>query len=66
MQGDIITDTLSTGLAPVTFTSEEVLHRMHFILRGWDGKPVATGGHQDDRWGGLGGGFLARPALNRL
>ena len=46
MQGDVITDTLGTTLAPVTFTSEEVLHRMHFILRGWDGKPVATGGHQ--------------------
>ena len=46
MQGDVILDTLSTGLAPVTFTTEEVLHRMHFILKGWDGKPVATGGHQ--------------------
>ena len=46
MHGDVILDTLSTGLAPVTFTTEEVLHRMHFILRGWDGKLVATGGHQ--------------------
>ena len=46
MQGDVITDTLSTGLAAVTFTSLEILKRVRFILKGWDGKPVATGGHQ--------------------
>ena len=46
MQGDVITDVLQTGLASITFPADETLTRMRFILKGWDGKPVATGGHQ--------------------
>ena len=45
VQGDVITSELSTGLAAVSFTSDEILTRLHFILKGWDG-PLATGGHQ--------------------
>ena len=46
MQGEIITDTLQTGLAAITFTADETITRIHFILKGWDGRPVTTAGHQ--------------------
>ena len=46
MQGEIITDTLQTGLAAITFTADEAITRIHFILKGWDGRPVTTAGHQ--------------------
>ena len=46
IQGDVITSELSTGLAAISFTADEVLTRLHFLLKGWDGQPIATGGHQ--------------------
>ena len=46
VQGDVITDVLQTGLASVTFTADETIKRMRFILKGWDGRPIAMGGHQ--------------------
>ena len=46
MQGDVITDMLQTGLASITFTSDDTMTRVRFTLKGWDGKALATGGHQ--------------------
>ena len=45
-QGDVITHHLSTGLSSGTFSSDEVLQRIHFQLKGWDGQTIHSGGHQ--------------------
>jgi len=45
-QGDIITHHLSTGLSAVHFSSDEVLQRIHFQLKGYDGQAIHSGGHQ--------------------
>lgn len=45
-QGDVITHHLSTGLSAVHFSSDEVLQRIHFQVKGWDGETIHSGGHQ--------------------
>ena len=46
MQGDVVTDVLSTGLASVSFGSETTLQTMQFQLKGHDGKTVHLENHQ--------------------
>ena len=46
MQGDVVTDVLSTGLASVSFGSETTFQTMHFQLKGHDGKIVNLASHQ--------------------
>ena len=46
MQGDVVTDTLSTGLASISFGSDTVFQTMKFQLKGHDGKIVNLANHQ--------------------
>ena len=46
MQGDVVTDVLSTGLASVSFGSETTFQTMQFQLKGHDGKVVNLANHQ--------------------
>jgi len=45
-QGDVITHHLSTGLSAVHFSSDEVMQRIRFQLKGYDGQAIHSGGHQ--------------------
>jgi len=46
MQGDVVTDVLSTGLASVSFGSDTTFQTMQFQLKGHDGKIVNLANHQ--------------------
>ena len=46
MQGDVVTDVLSTGLASVSFGSDTVFQTMKFQLKAHDGKIVNLANHQ--------------------
>jgi len=46
MQGDVVTDVLSTGLASVSFGSDTTFQTMKFQLKGHDGKIVNLANHQ--------------------
>ena len=45
-QGDVVNDTLSTGLQAIYFNTDAVLHRMRFQIKGWDGKTLGMSNHQ--------------------
>ena len=45
-QGDVVNDTLSTGLQGISFSSDCVLKKMRFIITGWDNKPIGMSNHQ--------------------
>ena len=45
-QGSVVTDVLQTGLHSISFTSEQELKRLHFLVKGYDGLPIAMSGHQ--------------------
>ena len=45
-QGDVVNDALGTSLQAITFSSEAVLHRMHFQIKGWSGKTLGMSNHQ--------------------
>ena len=46
MQGDVVTDVLSTGLASVSFGSDTTFQTMQFQLKAHDGKIVNLANHQ--------------------
>ena len=46
MQGDVVTDVLSTGLSSVSFGSDTTFQTMKFQLKGHDGKIVNLANHQ--------------------
>jgi len=46
MQGDVVTDVLSTGLASVSFGSDTTFQTMQFQLKGHDGKIVNLANHE--------------------
>ena len=46
MQGDVVTDVLSTGLSSVSFGSDTTFQLMRFQLKGHDGKIVNLANHQ--------------------
>ena len=46
MQGDVVTDVLSTGLSSVSFGSDTTFQTMMFQLKGHDGKIVNLANHQ--------------------
>ena len=43
---DVVNDALSTSLQAITFSSEAVLHHMHFQIKGWSGKTLGMSNHQ--------------------
>ena len=45
-QGDVVTDVLQSGLHSISFTSEEQLKRMRFMIKGHDGNLIAMASHE--------------------
>ena len=45
-QGDVVTDTLSTGLSSISFSTDTTLQHIHFQIKGYDGLIIPMSNHE--------------------
>ena len=46
VQGDVVVDTLSTGLSATHFDSDQTLGRLHFQIKDWAGNLLSLAHHE--------------------